>query len=128
MANLMQQVILPPTTSQTKRVLPTVAVINASGVNGLDRVAADRLELEGFRTIIVDEKTERRSMNMVVDYTGLDKSNPVDRIINVLSIQDSDVVVEADPARQYDYRVYVGREYPRFSCTRAVQPPKATAQ
>jgi hypothetical protein len=120
--------VLPPTASQTKQALPTVAVINASGVRGLDRVAADRLELEGFRTIIVEEQTERRAMNMVVDYTGLDRSNPVDRIVDVLSVQDRDLVVEPDPARQYDYRVYVGREYPRFACTRPVQAPKPVDQ
>lgn len=120
---LMQQVVLPPTTSQSGQVLPTVAVINASGVRGLDRVAADRLELEGFRTIIVEEQTERRAMNMVIDYTGLDRGNPIDEIVDVLSIQDSDIVVEPDPAREYDYRVYVGREYPRFACTRPVQAP-----
>lgn len=128
LAQLMQQVVVPPTSSQVKRVLPTVAVINASGIKGLDRVAADRLELEGFRTFIVEEQTARRSMNMVIDYTGLDKGNPIDRIVDVLSIQDSDITVQPDSARQYDYRVYVGREYPRFACTRAVQAPKATNQ
>ena len=125
---LMQQVVLPPTTSQTQQVLPTVAVINASGVRGLERVAADRLELEGFRTVIVEEQTERRAMNMVIDYTGLDKSNPVDRIVETLSVQDSDLVVEPDPSRDYDYRVYVGREYPRFACTRPVQAPRPVDQ
>ncbi len=127
-ARLMQDVVTPPTTSQVNGVRPTVAVINASGIRGLDHVAADRLELEGFHTVIVQEDTERRSMNKVIDYTGLDKSNPVGRIVDVLSVQDSDLIVQPDPVREYDYRVYVGREYPRFACTRPVQAPKPVDQ
>lgn len=124
-AELMQQVVLPPTASQASRQLPTVAVVNASGINGLASVAADRLELDGFRTIIVDEPANRRAYNYVIDYTGLDKSNPIDVIKDVLSIADSEVEIAPDPQRQYDYKVYIGSEYPTFSCTRPVDPPRA---
>ncbi len=123
-ATLMQQVVLPPTASQTSRQLPTVAVVNASGIDGLAMVAADRLELEGFRAIVVDDPGNRRAYNYVVDYTGLDKSNPIEAIKDVLSIADSEVEVTPDPQRQYDYMVYIGSEYPTFSCTRSVEPPR----
>lgn len=123
-AVLMQQVVLPPTASQSRRQLPTVAVVNASGIDGLAMVTADRLELEGFRAIILDEPGSRRAYNYVIDYTGLDKSNPIESIKDVLSIADSEVEVMPDPQRQYDYMVYIGSEYPTFSCTRPVEPPR----
>lgn len=123
-AKLMQNVVLPPTSSQIRRTLPTVAVINASGVKGMAAVAADRLELEGFRTIVLDEQVARRSTTQVTDYTGLDKSNPVDSIVDVLHVQSGDVVTQPDPNRQYDYQVIVGNEYIYRSCTRPVLPPK----
>jgi hypothetical protein len=122
---LMQQVVLPPTASSLRREIPTVAVINATGGrSGMEYVAADRLELEGFRTVVVDEGAPRQGANTIIDYTGLEKSNPIEAIIDVLRIDTSNVTVEADPQREYDYRVFIGSEYRNFSCTRPVEPPK----
>jgi polyisoprenyl-teichoic acid--peptidoglycan teichoic acid transferase len=109
-AELMQDVVLPP---------------NASGVDNLDLVAADRLELEGFRTIVLDEPASPRDYNHIVDYTGATKGSPIKTIQHVLRVTDDGVEVLPDPNRQYDFKVYIGGMYSFWTCTRDVIQPTA---
>jgi LCP family protein required for cell wall assembly len=121
---LMQNVVRPPTASQVRRTLPTVAIINASGVPTLDLVAADRLELDGFRTFVIEEdNVQPRNYNHIIDYTGASKGNPIGKIQKTLSVTEEGIEVLPDPSRQYDYKVYVGAMYQYWSCTRDVIQP-----
>jgi len=120
----LQQVVLPPT-SQIKLRRPTIAVVNASGVPTMDLVAADRLELEGFKTTVVDEaNVQYRQYDHIVDYTGATKGSPIGIIQKILKVTDDGIEVTPDPNRQYDYKVYVGAMYQYWSCTRDVIQPK----
>lgn len=121
-ARLMRDVVAPPT-SRLEMQRPLVAVVNGTGVNGMARLAADRLELEGFRTVIVEEPVGSRRFNLVIDYTGLEKGNPIDRILSALATTPQGVRREPDPARQYDYKVLLGRNYPYYACTRPIDQP-----
>ncbi len=123
-AILMQQVVLPPTASQLGINRPTVAVVNASGMPAMAYVAADRLELEGFRTIVLDEPTTPRDYNHIIDYTGADKGNPIGEIQRALRVTDEGISVDPQANREYDYKVFIGGLYPTFSCTRGILPPK----
>lgn len=121
---LMQNVVRPPTASQVRRALPTVAIVNASEVPTLDLVAADRLELEGFRTFVIEEDhVQPRNYNHVIDYTGASKGNPIGKIQKTLSVTEEGIEVLPDPNRDYDYKVYVGAMYQYWSCTRDVIQP-----
>lgn len=122
-AALMQQVVLPPTSSQLSITLPSIAVINASGIDGLDHVAADRLELEGFRTYVIYEWSVPRDYNKIIDYTGVTKGNPVGIIQRTLRTTDEGVFFEPDPNREYDYKVFIGNSYQFTACTRPVIQP-----
>lgn len=122
---LLQQVVLPPNASQIKPKRPTIAVVNASGVPTLDLVAADRLELEGFKTTVVDEPgAQYRQYDHIVDFTGATKGNPIGKIQKLLRVTDDGIEIEPDPSRAYDYKVYVGGMYQYWSCTRDVLQPK----
>ncbi len=122
---LMQQVVLPPNASQIKPQRPTIAVVNASGMKTLDQVAADRLELEGFKTYLVDEdNVQYRQYDHIIDYTGATKGSPIGKIAKLLKVTDDGIEVIPDPNRQYDYKVYVGAMYKYWSCTRDVLQPK----
>lgn len=122
-AELMQQFMTPPTTSQLQTGRPTLGIINASGVPGLGRVAADRLELEGFQTMLLDEWSPPREYNHIIDYTGDTKSGRLSRIQSVMRVTDEGVRIEPDPAREVDYRVYIGNQYQFLVCTRDVIQP-----
>jgi polyisoprenyl-teichoic acid--peptidoglycan teichoic acid transferase len=132
--SLMQNVVYPPTSNQVTQTRPTVALINATGTSFYDylvRIAADRLELEGFKTEIWQEATSRRNFNRIVDYTGIAKGNPVERIMDVLATTAEGVAFEPDANRAVDYKIFIGANYQFFACTRPVlQPtpePEATA-
>jgi LCP family protein required for cell wall assembly len=121
---LMQNVTLPPTSTRGSVQRPTVAVINASEIPGMAAVAADRLELEGFETTVLDEPANYRRYNHIVDYTGATKGNPIERIQDVLRVTEEGIEIEPDSERDYDYRVYIGWMYQYWSCTRdVIQPP-----
>ena len=91
----------------------------------LDLVAADRLELEGFKTTVIDEpNAQYRQYDHIVDYTGATKGSPIGKIAKVLKVTDDGIEVIPDPNRQYDYKVYVGAMYQYWSCTRDVLQPK----
>jgi LCP family protein required for cell wall assembly len=125
-AELMQNVVRPPSGSHADSARPKVEIVNASGVDNLDRVVADRLELEGFDTEVVYEPANPRNYNHVIDYTGATKGNPIGTIQKVLSVTNDGVEVQPDPNRQYDFKVYVGALYLNWTCTRAVIQPDLT--
>jgi polyisoprenyl-teichoic acid--peptidoglycan teichoic acid transferase len=122
--SLMQEVVLPPNFNQIQTELPTVALVNAGGVPNMEYVAADRLELEGFRTVVIEEpNTQFRNYNHIVDYTGALKDNPVESIMDVLGVTAEGVAEEPDPNRAYDFKVYIGEGYQYWACTRDVIQP-----
>ncbi len=123
--DMLQQVVLPPNASQIKPQRPTIAVINASGVPTLELVAADRLELEGFKTIVLHEDgVQFRQYDHIIDYTGATKGSPTGKIQKLLRVTDDGLEVLPDPNREYDYKVYIGSIYKYWSCTRDVIQPK----
>ncbi|MCB9454294.1 MAG: LCP family protein [Anaerolineaceae bacterium] len=127
-AALMQAVVLPPNASQIRPERPTIGIVNASGILYLPYVVADRLELEGFRTVILDEWSAPREYNRIVDYTGATKGSPIGRLQTVLHVTEEGVAFEPDPLREYDFRVYIGNQEQFWACTRPViQPPAPTA-
>ncbi|MDQ7024882.1 MAG: LCP family protein [Anaerolineae bacterium] len=123
MIDLMQQFVNSSGTRRLTSSLPTVAVYNGSGIDGMAFVAAQRLEREGFRTTVMFDYTQPRNYNHVIDHTGLERRNPVGVIQDVLSITDEGVGIEPDPNRDFDYVVYVGNEYQYFACTYPVDQP-----
>jgi hypothetical protein len=123
----MQALVTPPTSSQFSTARPRVAVYNESGMAGLARVAADRLERAGFSTVALDGASRNRQYNKVIDYTGLEKGNPLSLIQQVLRITAEGVESLPQAQRDYDYEVFIGRQYSYFSCTRSVLPPVDTS-
>ena len=57
MQERLQQMMMPSQQSLSLQ-RPTVAFINGSGIPGMARIAADRLELEGFRTVILNDPAQ----------------------------------------------------------------------
>jgi LCP family protein required for cell wall assembly len=120
-AELLHQMIQPPTEHQLVQEGALVEVINASGVRGLDQVAADRLAWEGFVPTIGEPAPAARSYTVIYDYTGQTKGSSLGSLQAALRVGDEGVIIEPDPNRSVDFRVVIGGSY--YSCTYAVQPP-----
>lgn len=127
-AELMQNVVRPPNGSQIIQNHPTVAIVNAGGIEDMEYVAADRLELEGFRTIIIDEPSQFRQYNHIIDYTGATKGSRLPLLQDVLRVTAEGVEITPDPSREYDFKIYIGSQYRFWSCTRDVIQPTPTPE
>lgn len=120
---LMQNVVHPPGASRVRPPRPLVWVLDAGAGAAMTAVAADRLELEGLRTVVQDEISAYRDYSHIIDFNGGTKGSPLARIQRVLRVTDDGVEITPDPAREADFVVYVGEQYRYWSCTRDVIQP-----
>lgn len=118
---LEQQMYRPPTTFRLASASPHVQVVNGSGITGMDRVAASRLEWEGFLVTIGEPLAAYSPRTAVVDYTGQAKGGSLLLLQNVLRLGNEDILPDPSSAREFDYRVVVGGDY--FPCTYNVIQP-----
>lgn len=123
---LLQDFVLPPTLNQVARAKLTVQIVNASGVEDLELVAADRLAQEGFVPMIVEENTHYRNYTSIYDFTGSTRGSPLPDLKRVMRVTDEGVTIQPDPNRTADYKIYLGNSYLYWSCTRDVIQPKLT--
>jgi hypothetical protein len=117
-----RRIMVPPTESQLVREGATVNIVNASGIRGLDRVAADRLAWEGFVPTISEEPAPYRNYTTIYDHTGRAKGSSLGTLQRTLRVSDESVVREPDANRDYDFQVLIGGSY--YSCTHGVLPPE----
>lgn len=123
-ADLMGDFVTPPTENQAALRGLRIQVINAGGINGMATVAADRLAQEGFSAEIITEPTHHREFTAIYDYTGQDKGSPIPTFQRLFRTTADGVIVEPDPNREVDYKIYVGSSYSYWACTRNVIQPK----
>lgn len=122
---LMRDFVTPPTENQAALRGLRIQVVNAGGINGMATLAADRLSQEGFSVeIIRDEATHEREFTAIYDYTGQEKGSPVPTFQRLFRTTADGVIVQPDPNRTVDYKIYVGSSYSYWACTRNVIQPK----
>lgn len=121
---LVEDFLTPPTASQINMAGLRIEVINSAGFRGLATLAADRLSQEGFAPIIVQEPGLYRDYTSIYDYTGQERNSPIPIFQRLFRTTDDGIIVQPDPNRTVDYRIFVGNSYIGWSCTRGVIPPK----
>ena len=122
--DLVQDWLTPPTRNQITMAGLKIEVINSGGVNGMATVAADRLSQEGFAPVITDEPTHYRDFTAIYDYTGQVRGSPIETFQRLFKVTADGVIVQPDPNRTVDYKIYVGNTYSTWACTRNVIQPK----
>ncbi|MBL8161561.1 MAG: hypothetical protein JNJ61_06195, partial [Anaerolineae bacterium] len=78
--------------------------------------------------VILEEPSQFRQYNHIVDYTGATKGSRLPTLQRVLRVTDEGVEITPDAAREYDYKVYIGSQYQFWSCTRDVIQPDLSAE
>ncbi len=121
--DLLSDFITPPTANQVALRGLRIQVINAGNVNGIATVAADRLIQEGFSPEIITEATREREFTAIYDYTGQEKGSPIPTFQRLFRTTADGVIVQPDPNRTVDYKIYVGASYSGWACTRNVIQP-----
>lgn len=111
-----QNLFLPPPKNRLSGENPTVDVGAAIQFKGLDQVAADRLNWEGFDArVIKPDGIVRRDVTVVYDYTGGAKPSSLQTLVKALRIDKSNIIDQPDPNSGVDFRVEMGASYAR-SC------------
>ncbi len=113
---IVEEFLTPPTENRLFRENPRIEIVNASGIEGMDVVAQERLAWEGIVASINSEDVEEATeQSKIYDFTGDTKGNSVEVLVRAMGLQNSDVVIEPDPDRTVDYRVVLGQAY--YPCT-----------
>lgn len=110
----------PATERQFVREQPSVEIVNGSGYRNLGQVAADRLAWEGFIPVISNEVVASQEHTTLIDFTGQSKGSSLGLLENVVRVNQSDVVIQPSPDRQYDFQVILGSNY--SACTYGLPP------
>lgn len=119
---LVQVLMLSPTEHQIARDHLVVEIVNTSGIQNLETVAADRLAREGYITQIGTSTGEYRLYTLLVDYTGSTKGSSLSTLTAILRLSEESITQEPTTNRTIDYRIYLGNSY--YSCTYGVLSPE----
>ncbi len=121
-ANLMRNFYTPPSSNQLAMTGSTIAVYNASGNDNWDIVASERLRWEGFNAIAMGSPAagDVLDSSRLIDQSASTKGSLVPRLTKALNLTNKQVETRADPMRQFDYQVLIGKDYQ--SCTYGVLP------
>ncbi|MBL8145614.1 MAG: LCP family protein, partial [Anaerolineae bacterium] len=117
----LRQFLTPPTANQLRAHPVTVEVVNASGVRGMDAVAAWRLGWEGANAVIGTPAVAAQPYTQLIDLAGQVKGNNSDLLRRALNLGEAAVTVVPTPDRTADFRLIVGQNY--YPCTYGVMPP-----
>jgi LCP family protein required for cell wall assembly len=107
---LEQRFLQPPTEHQLVREQPSVEIVNASGIYGIDRVAAERLAWEGFVPQI-GEPSAYQTYSTVTDFTGQTKGSSLQTLQLALNISADATIIEPNADRTVDFQVIVGENF-----------------
>ena len=119
---LMRDFYTPPSANQVGLSGPSIAVYNGSGNADWDIVASERLRWDGYNSVALGPlaKAEVVKSSKLIDYVAASKGSLVPGLTKALNMNGKQVEAQADPAREYDYKVIIGEDYD--SCTYGVLP------
>lgn len=102
----------PPTENQIDVQLDTIIVYNATAHENWDRVAAERLQSEGYNAIFGGASHEgEQAETILIDRTGAEKGSNRNTIAQVLNVKSENIISDPDPNRTTDFEVILGSSY-----------------
>jgi LCP family protein required for cell wall assembly len=113
--------LLPPTEHQLVQEQTSIAIINATGIRGMDRIAADRLAWEGFTPVILEPAPAYQDHTTLVSHVGRSKGSSLATIAAVMRLSENAIEIDPQAEREYDYVLTLGGTY--FACTYNVIAP-----
>jgi LCP family protein required for cell wall assembly len=109
---LMQDFYRPPSDAQLAQQGATIAVYNGTDNVLWDRVAAERLQWEGFLGYPAGQAPDGIvPQTILIDHTGQQKGSSLNELVRLLNINVDNVLIEPDPSRTSDFTVIVGADY-----------------
>lgn len=117
---LLEEFYRPPPQSRLVVVGASIAVYNGTDNTNWDRVAADRLDWEGFQAMSMGaaDRTDYAE-TVLIDRTGQQKASSLNAIARLLNVRQENIIFDPDPDREADFEVILGANY--NSCDAPVQ-------
>lgn len=111
----------PPPATRLALATASIAVYNGSNQDNLDIVASERLRNVGLNAIALGAYEQQGVSNtFITDFAAQSRGSALPVITQELNILGENVMIEANPEREYDYVVVVGENY--NSCSGGVLP------
>jgi LCP family protein required for cell wall assembly len=104
----------PPTRNRLAHEVGTIEVVNGTGNENWDKVAADTLGWRGFNATAVGKGTPT-AKSVLYDYTGSASPTVMAAMLQALNMRPDQVSSQPDPNRTADFRVILGENY--VSCS-----------
>lgn len=113
---LLEDFYTPPTDNQLISEQVTISVRNGTTNPDWDRVAAQRLQTDGFLAL-ADGAADNANYpdTILIDHTGRSKGSSIQQIAIDLNVKPENVRIEPDPNRTVDFEIILGGSY--NSCT-----------
>jgi hypothetical protein len=108
--NLIQEAISPSVRAQ-QRARIIVEVQNGTAINGLDVLAATRLNYAGYETRITPPDRQDYSYSVVLDYHATPDATQNAALMAVLGLSPNYIVSQPNPESQAAYRLVIGSDY-----------------
>lgn len=110
---LLEDFYQPPTANQIAVRPDTITVYNGTPNENWDRVAAERLQWEGFAaTFAGASPLGEQADTILIDHTGREeKGSNLSEIAEILSVKPENIRLEPDPNRAVDFEVILGSSY-----------------
>lgn len=115
---LLTEFYQPPTANQVATQLARIAVYNGTGIEGLDKVAVEKLRDAGILAVASGAAPAPIDASHIVDYVGDDKGSPLPTMLSGLGLPETSVERAPDPDRIQEYAITLGADYD--SCTASV--------
>lgn len=104
--------LLPPTANQLFQESVQIEVVNQSGRDNLEMVAAAVLSEQGFLVHIAESNdAEIAAQTQLYDFSGDTKGSSLRYLTRRFWIEDADVTIDPDPNRTVDYRLVLGSAF-----------------
>lgn len=111
-AEIVDDFLLPPTANQLFQESVHIEVVNQSGRDHLEEVAAAVLSEQGFLVEIGDTlNDEITDQTQLIDFSGDTKGSSLGYLTQRFWIEAEDVFIEPDPNRTVDYRLVLGSAF-----------------
>jgi LCP family protein required for cell wall assembly len=118
----------PPTANQIASEGARIAVYNGTDNPGWDRVAAERLQWEGFNAVAMGDAPETGlPATTMIDYTGATKGSSLEAIAEVLNLSPDNLTILPSAEREYDFEVVIGESYNSCTVGGVIAVPEGTA-
>lgn len=111
MSALLAEAFLPPRSAALRESLPTVQVVDASGIADMGLLAADNLEWEGFSAALSTEGWPVQPTTVIYDYTTSDKGSYIRDLQDLFNLSDAAIISQPTANAPYPYRVILGADY-----------------